>query len=105
FGLAAGLAGSAAVGLVPGPADAADAYDALRLAAIRLITGGQIDPADADYRRALTALDGKAAAYWQALDRTSGRTTLWPDLALTKTDAVNANQSLNRLLLLATAWA
>ncbi|MEU6478587.1 polysaccharide lyase 8 family protein [Streptomyces sp. NPDC047017] len=84
--------------------DPADPFAALRARAAELTTGGAIDPADPVFAAALTALDTAAAAQWTAMDRATGRTALWPDLAPV-TDPGNFSQSYGRLLTLATAWA
>ncbi|MEU8887777.1 polysaccharide lyase 8 family protein [Streptomyces sp. NPDC048442] len=85
-------------------ADAADAFDPLLARAQQLLTGGTFDPADPDFRTALTALDTSAAALWQQLDRSAGRTVLWPDLSPV-TAPGSFGQSYTRLRTLATAWA
>jgi hyaluronate lyase len=110
FGLAVGAAIGLGLAGSMGTAAAAqevgvDSYDSLRQTAVRLLTGGNFDPADPDYRRGLDALDVEVGGYWQTLDRSATRTALWPDLPLTGTDAVNANLSLNQLRSLATVWA
>lgn len=101
LGLAAGMT---AAGFT-GPAAASDVYDTLRKRAVELIVGGPFEATDTDYRTALDTMDLELAGYWQALDQTSGRTSLWPDLPLTAADAVNANVSLNRLRQLAIGWS
>ncbi|WP_163512652.1 polysaccharide lyase 8 family protein [Fodinicola acaciae] len=103
FGLAAGMT---AAGLTAAsPAAGADVYDTLRKRAVELIVGGPFEASDADYRQALDAMDVELGGFWQALDRAPARTSLWPDLPLTATDAVNANLSLNRLRQLAIGWS
>ncbi|MER5986153.1 polysaccharide lyase 8 family protein [Streptomyces sp. NPDC001787] len=69
-----------------------------------LLTGGAFDPADADFATAVATLDTTARGLWNSLDRTAGRTALWPDLAPV-TDAGNFGQSYTRLRTIATAWA
>ncbi|MFJ6695177.1 polysaccharide lyase 8 family protein [Streptomyces sp. NPDC091272] len=86
------------------PAQALDAFDPLLVRAQELLTGGAFDPADPDFRAALTTLDTSAAALWQQLDRSAGRTALWPDLSPVA-DPGNFGQSYTRLRTLATAWA
>ncbi|WP_055589621.1 polysaccharide lyase 8 family protein [Peterkaempfera griseoplana] len=81
-----------------------DPFDLLRARAAELTTGGSIDPADPVFADALATLDAAAAAQWATLDRTAGRTALWPDLAPV-TAAANFSLSYGRLLTLATAWA
>ncbi|UUN30803.1 polysaccharide lyase 8 family protein [Streptomyces sp. FIT100] len=81
-----------------------DAFASLRARAAALSTGGAIDPADPVFDAALSALDSAAQAQWSALDRTTGRTALWPDLAPVEA-AGNMGQSYGRLLTLATAWS
>ncbi|MFI0982199.1 polysaccharide lyase 8 family protein [Streptomyces sp. NPDC021093] len=88
----------------PAPAPAADAFEPLLARAQQLLTGGAFDPADPDFRAALTALDASASALWQQLDRSAGRTALWPDLSPV-TAPGNFGQSYTRLRTLATAWA
>ncbi|MGW7412222.1 polysaccharide lyase 8 family protein [Streptomyces sp. NPDC054863] len=85
-------------------ADASDALDPLLARARQLLTGGPFDPADPDFRAALTALDTSASALWQKLDRSAGRTALWPDLSPV-TAPGSFGQSYTRLRTLATAWA
>ncbi|MGZ2361436.1 polysaccharide lyase 8 family protein [Streptomyces sp. 372A] len=69
-----------------------------------LLTGGAFDPSDPDFAAGVAALDGTAGALWDTLDRTAGRTALWPDLA-PLTDPGNFGQSYTRLRTLAVAWA
>ncbi|WP_443064054.1 polysaccharide lyase 8 family protein [Streptomyces sp. NBC_00376] len=69
-----------------------------------LLTGSGFDPADPDFSTAVAALDTTAAELWDSLDRSAGRTALWPDLA-PLTDPGNFGQSYTRLRTVATAWA
>ncbi|MFD0340085.1 polysaccharide lyase 8 family protein [Streptomyces sp. NPDC127117] len=69
-----------------------------------LLTGGGFDPADPDFTEAVAALDSTAGGLWDTLDRSAGRTALWPDLA-PLTDPGNFGQSYTRLRTVATAWA
>lgn len=69
-----------------------------------LLTGGGFDPADPDFTGAVAALDTTAGDLWDTLDRSAGRTALWPDLA-PLTDPGNFGQSYTRLRTVATAWA
>ncbi|MFB8032458.1 polysaccharide lyase 8 family protein [Streptomyces sp. NPDC056004] len=69
-----------------------------------LLTGSEFDPADPDFATAVAALDTTAAELWDTLDRSAGRTALWPDLA-PLTDPGNFGQSYTRLRTVATAWA
>ncbi|MFC8537582.1 polysaccharide lyase 8 family protein [Streptomyces sp. NPDC057249] len=111
--LAAGGATASAV-LTTGPAGAArtgaaeeepiDDFDVLLGRAEALLTGGAFDPSDPDFAAGVAALDGAAGALWDTLDRTAGRTALWPDLA-PLTEPGNFGQSYTRLRTLAVAWA
>ncbi|NDZ78791.1 polysaccharide lyase 8 family protein [Streptomyces sp. SID10853] len=85
-------------------ADAADVYETALARAEQLITGGGFDPADPDFAAALKTLDTTAADFWQRLDRSEGRTALWPDY-VPVTDPGMFSQSYTRLRTLATAWA
>ncbi|NEC68585.1 polysaccharide lyase 8 family protein [Streptomyces sp. SID9727] len=79
-------------------------FDVLLERAGALLTGGAFDPSDPDFAAGVAALDGTAGALWDTLDRTAGRTALWPDLA-PLTDPGNFGQSYTRLRTLAVAWA
>ncbi|WP_405749583.1 polysaccharide lyase 8 family protein [Streptomyces sp. NBC_00012] len=79
-------------------------FDTLLERAESLLTGGGFDPADPDFTAAVAALDTTAAGLWDTLDRSVGRTALWPDLA-PLTDPGNFGQSYTRLRTVATAWA
>ncbi|MFE7107856.1 polysaccharide lyase 8 family protein [Streptomyces sp. NPDC057575] len=79
-------------------------FDTLLQRAESLLTGNGFDPADPDFATAVAALDTTAAELWDTLDRSAGRTALWPDLA-PLTDPGNFGQSYTRLRTVATAWA
>ncbi|MEV1019665.1 polysaccharide lyase 8 family protein [Streptomyces sp. NPDC050264] len=81
-----------------------DPYDTLLARAEQQLTGGDFDAADPDFAAALTALDRQAAAWWQQLDTSAGRTALWPDLS-PAADPGMFGQSYPRLRTIATAWA
>ncbi|WP_406135356.1 polysaccharide lyase 8 family protein [Streptomyces sp. NBC_01089] len=85
-------------------APAADVYETALARAEQLITGGAFDAADPDFTTALKTLDTTAADLWQRLDRSEGRTALWPDY-VPVTDPGMFSQSYTRLRTLATAWA
>lgn len=68
-----------------------------------LLTGGA-DPDDEDYAAALGYVSGAAAEFWDSMDRTEGRTALWPDLGPVG-DPAGFNTAYYRLLRLALAWA
>ncbi|MFF1836557.1 polysaccharide lyase 8 family protein [Streptomyces sp. NPDC058231] len=109
---AATLAGSAGVAHARSGGTAADApepvdaigFDALLERAETLLTGGAFDPSDADFSAGVAALETTAQGLWDTLDRSAGRTALWPDLSPV-TDPGNFGQSYTRLRTLATAWA
>ncbi|WP_406012372.1 polysaccharide lyase 8 family protein [Streptomyces sp. NBC_00984] len=86
-----------------GAAATAD-FDTLLQRAESLLTGGGFDPADTDFTAAVAALDTTAKGLWDTLDRSAGRTALWPDLA-PLTDPGSFGQSYTRLRTVATAWA
>ncbi|MFB6877823.1 polysaccharide lyase 8 family protein [Streptomyces sp. NPDC056323] len=102
----AGAAHASPVAEASGGATAAPAagFDTLLQRAESLLTGGGFDPADPDFATAVAALDTTAAELWDTLDRSAGRTALWPDLA-PLTDPGNFGQSYTRLRTVATAWA
>ncbi|GAA3482559.1 hypothetical protein [Streptomyces yanii] len=79
-------------------------FDELLQRAETLLTGGAFDPSDPDVVAAVAALDTTAKGLWETLDRSAGRTALWPDLSPV-TDPGNFGQSYTRLRTLATAWA
>ncbi|MFG2631164.1 polysaccharide lyase 8 family protein [Streptomyces sp. NPDC048473] len=79
-------------------------FDTLLQRAEALLTGGGFDPADTDFTAALAALDTTAKGLWDTVDRSAGRTALWPDLA-PLTDPGNFGQSYTRLRTIAVAWA
>ncbi|WP_326769261.1 hypothetical protein [Streptomyces sp. NBC_01591] len=83
-------------------ATAAAGFDTLFQRAESLLTGGGFDPADTDFTAAGAALDTTAKGLWDTLDRSAGRTALWPDLA-PLTDPGNFGQSYTRLRTVATA--
>ncbi|MFF9400548.1 polysaccharide lyase 8 family protein [Streptomyces sp. NPDC014744] len=101
-------AGTARAHPVTAPASAgagADlGFDALLQRAETLLTGRGFDPDDPDFTAAVAALDATARGLWDTLDRSAGRTALWPDLA-PPTEPGNFGQSYTRLRTLATAWA
>lgn len=87
------------------PAAAAPAdEEALLERAARMLAGDGYDPADPDFAAALARLDAEARRWWDTLDRSAGRTALWPDL-VPVADAGNFGQCYPRLRTLATAWA
>lgn len=88
----------------PGDTGTADAYDTLLTRAAEQLTGGAFDAADPDFAAALKVLDTQASGWWRDLDRSAGRTALWPDLSPAK-DPGNFGQSYTRLRTIATAWA
>ncbi|NGN69002.1 polysaccharide lyase 8 family protein [Streptomyces sp. A7024] len=85
-------------------ASAADEYDTLLQRAEELMTGGEFDPADPDFAAALGKLGAEAAKWWDSMDRSAGRTAVWPDLTPVS-DPEKFGQSYPRLKTLATAWA
>ncbi|WP_250302969.1 polysaccharide lyase 8 family protein [Streptomyces sp. A 4/2] len=85
-------------------ADATDVYETLLARSEQLITGGDFDPADPDFATALAALDSSATGFWNQLDRSAGRTTLWAEYTPV-TDPGMFGQSYTRLRTVATAWA
>ncbi|WP_328321121.1 polysaccharide lyase 8 family protein [Streptomyces sp. NBC_00388] len=103
----AGTAGAAAPASAPAPMDgapAADAYESALARAEQLLTGGGFDASDPDFAAALATLNASASDIWDRLDRSAGRTTLWPDY-VPVTDPGMFSQSYTRLRTLATAWA
>lgn len=100
----AGTARAAAPASPTTGAPAADVYETALARAEQLITGGAFDAADPDFAAALKTLDTTAADLWQRLDRSEGRTALWPDY-VPVTDPGMFSQSYTRLRTLATAWA
>ncbi|MFJ8854854.1 polysaccharide lyase 8 family protein [Streptomyces sp. NPDC102437] len=102
----AGAAHASPVAEASGEATAAPTagFDTLLQRAESLLTGGGFDPADPDFATAVAALDTTAAELWDTLDRSAGRTALWPDLA-PLTDPGNFGQSYTRLRTVTTAWA
>ncbi|MGC4951052.1 polysaccharide lyase 8 family protein [Streptomyces sp. DT224] len=112
--LLAASGATASVVLTSGPAGAAPTgaaeedpvndFEVLLERAGTLLTGGAFDPADPDFAAGVAALDSTTGALWDTLDRTAGRTALWPDL-VPLTDPGNFGQSYTRLRTLAVAWA
>ncbi|MEO3845237.1 polysaccharide lyase 8 family protein [Streptomyces sp. B22F1] len=101
---------AAAPGAAPGPptAPAAPAAapadeEALLERAARMLAGDGYDPADPDFAAALAGLEAETRRWWDTLDRSAGRTALWPDLAPVA-DAGNFGQCYPRLRTLAIAW-
>ncbi|MEW1839528.1 polysaccharide lyase 8 family protein [Nonomuraea angiospora] len=81
------------------------AFLELRAKAAALFTGGgDIDPGDSVLAAPLARLDADARAHRAAMDLSSGRTFLWPDLPLTGVSGDIAS-SYQRLRTLAVAWA
>ncbi|MEV0387673.1 polysaccharide lyase 8 family protein [Nonomuraea sp. NPDC050643] len=80
----------------PSPHD----FDALRVTAVHLLTGGDFDASDPVYARPLATLS-ETAADWLA-QMVPG--VIWPDLPL-EGRAGNVTGSYGRLRLIATAWA
>nr|WP_306660201.1 polysaccharide lyase 8 family protein [Streptomyces polyasparticus] len=105
-----GAAAAGAVLLAAPPASAAatgaaaDEYDTLLMRAEQLLTGGEFDPAAPDFAAALAKLSADADKWWGTMDRSAGRTAVWPDLAPVS-DSAMFGQSYPRLRTLATAWA
>ncbi|MFF9350678.1 polysaccharide lyase 8 family protein [Streptomyces sp. NPDC014734] len=99
-----GPARADAVPAAPAGAPADTDFDTLLQRAETLLTGRGFDPSDPDFTAAVTALDTTAAGLWDTLDRSTGRTALWPDLT-PLTEPGNFGQSYTRLRTLATAWA
>ncbi|MFB7916829.1 polysaccharide lyase 8 family protein [Streptomyces sp. NPDC056061] len=104
FGAGVGPARADTVTAAPIGTSTGTDFDALLQRAETLLTGRGFDPADPDFTAAVTALDTTAAGLWDTLDRSTGRTALWPDLT-PLTDPGNFGQSYTRLRTLATAWA
>ncbi|NGO80585.1 polysaccharide lyase 8 family protein [Streptomyces sp. YC504] len=114
-GVAGLLVSASAAGLISAPQAAAaaadgteagvsaDAFDTLLQRAEELVTGGSFNAADPDFAAAVDRLDTTAAELWSTMDRSAGRTFLWPDMApVTNPDMFG--QSYPRLATLAAAW-
>jgi hyaluronate lyase len=83
-----------------GPLD----FPGLRERAKALLTGGDIDPDDEDYGRALRVLNRGAVRDWESLDRSATRTALWADLG-PASEPLSFSTSYVRLRRIALAWA
>lgn len=105
-GLVLGGSAVAALGLAgwaPLPAAAADPYDRVRARWRAMFSGGDLDPADEDYRAAVARLDADVATARAKLDRSGDRTQVFTDYPL---DGVSwgITESYNRLRTMATAY-
>ncbi|WP_063774293.1 polysaccharide lyase family 8 super-sandwich domain-containing protein [Streptacidiphilus rugosus] len=92
---AGGLLGAAA------PAEAADAYDALRARWLQLLTGTGFDPTAAPFAAMLGTIGSQAATDLAAMAPTGG--SLWPDLPI-GTVSANVTTSYARLRTMALAY-
>ncbi|MBO9604446.1 MAG: discoidin domain-containing protein [Paenibacillaceae bacterium] len=82
------------------PAQAADAYDDLRVKMYDMLTGGPTyDPADPDISGKIAVITSKAQTNWNSMNKSSGRTYLWSDLASTtiSKDALGSYQRLEEM--------
>lgn len=105
-GIAAYLSGRGDVPRITGdegPLNPLD-FDRLRLRAAELLVGGEIHPDDPEYAPAISRISSESAVLWETMDRTEGRTAVWPDLSPVSS-ASNFNNSYRQLYRLATAWA
>ncbi|GAA0639439.1 hypothetical protein GCM10010174_71930 [Kutzneria viridogrisea] len=68
-----------------------------------LTDGDGYDPADPALETALGRVDGDAKRHWGALDKSTGRTALWADLA--GDDEWYTTESVARLVTMSTAYA
>lgn len=105
------LSALGSVALLSGPmATATWADDPVSTAELRtkwhaLLTGGpDLDPADPDIAVAIGRIDRAAESALSTLDRSAGRTTLWPDLAST-TLSNHVASNYRRIKQIAMAWA
>lgn len=102
--LVKGAAATAAAAYLVGrasPANAADAYAAVRAAWLNLLIG-PYDTTDPVISAYLSASGAAAQQVWNTLDTSSSRTSLWPDLAGT-TDSADLTATADRLRTLALA--
>ncbi|UUN25667.1 polysaccharide lyase family 8 super-sandwich domain-containing protein [Streptomyces sp. FIT100] len=87
-------------------AAAGDAYDTLRTRWADIVTGGDVDPADPVFAPGLQALNDSAAAHYNSLDRSTGRTALWSDLPIGSSHpSANITSTAKRLKTIAVAYA
>jgi hyaluronate lyase len=86
-------------------AEQADEFDSLREKLKVMLTGGtSIDQNDPDIALQITALTSKAQAQWSSMDKSTGRTYLWSDLAST-TISAHITATYTRLKELAIAYS
>lgn len=106
----AGAVGVSTVLPLSGPAAHAaelaadDPFEPLLARAEQQLTGGPFDPIDPDFAAALGALDAQSTAWLRALDTSSGRVALWPELSPASSPD-KFGQSYPRLRTIALAWA
>ncbi|GAA2147021.1 polysaccharide lyase 8 family protein [Glycomyces algeriensis] len=79
-------------------------FNGLRARAAELLVGGEFDPSDPEYAPAIARIETEAAELWDTMDRSEGRTAVWPDLDPVS-KAANFNNSFRQLYRIATAWA
>lgn len=97
------LAGLTLLSLLPA-ACLADDFDNLRLRWRTMITGGSPDASIPQVKSRLSSIESSARTYWNSLQKSSTRASLWTDIARTTVSAdISSNYS--RLRALALAWA
>lgn len=100
-----GMLGGTALLALPTRTWAAGSTEELRLRWQTLLTGGPtVDPSDPDLAVAIARVDRLAQSALSTLDRSAGRTTLWPDLAST-TLSNHVASNFRRIKQIAVAWA
>jgi len=85
-------------------ADPPDAYDLLRAKWATGAIADTIDPSDPDFAVAISAMNTNAQTYYNALQTSPSRTTLWADLPLGSSSS-NLSGSFSRLKSISYAYA
>ena len=84
------------------PIYAADEFDMVRNKWKDLLTGGAaLNTSDPDIAARIRAITSTAQAYWDSMDKSSGRTMLWSDLDFSKSNEITATYSRLRSMALA----
>ncbi|GKS14575.1 lyase [Paenibacillus chitinolyticus] len=86
------------------PAQASDEFDSLRIKWKNLLIGGNYPAGDPDIAAQVAVSAETAGGYWSSLDKSAGRTFLWPDLA-DWSASKTMTASYNRLKRLAAAYS
>jgi len=87
-------------------AHAADDFDNMRQKWVDVLTGGvNLDTSDPDIMNMVEEINDQAAAYWQDMDKSAARTSIWGDLTNFQSDGYDLRHTYQRLSIMTLAYA